>query len=241
MKNLIKKWWFILIVVVIYTIIVAGITYFVVINKNKNNTINTVNNYSTNQTTLEEKKDNKEETENSEQENEKIKQIALNKKIKEKDWEIVVKETGFKQDITPSNPDSYYSHYQVKDTSNTYFYIVIDAKNISSLALRADTVAKVKMKYDDKYEYDTFSTIEESGGGDTNITDIDPLTTRKVYYLVEVPKEISNNKEKSINAEITINNNMYNLKICMKLHKLQLLSLQKIKLFFSSFFLRGNL
>ena len=144
------------------------------------------------------------------------KKVTLGETIKEKDWEVKIKETGFKQDIIPSNPNTYYTHYQVKDTNNTYFYLAVEAKNISSLGLRADGVAKVKVKYNDKYEYTAFSTIEESGGGTftyTNITDISPLTTRTVYYLVELPQTIAQETDTQLKAEISINDNTYELKI----------------------------
>lgn len=205
-KNILKKWWFILLLVIVYTIIIIGFTYMIISNNVEEKTIE-AGVSQLNQIT---KEDNK-----NEEKKEQIKEVALNEKIIEKDWEVTIKEVGFKQDITPSNPNSYYMHYQVKDTSNTYFYVIVDAKNISSLSLKADNVAKIKMKYDDKYEYATSSAIEESGGGTftyTNITSIDPLTTRKLYYLVEVPKAIED-EGKAVNAEITINDNIYLLKI----------------------------
>lgn len=207
--------------ITIYTIVVVTLTIVVYSSVTKKDTVKEVSTISQNnsrESSETEKDDNNTSNtvEKNEENKQQEKQIGLNKKIKEKDWEITVKETGFKQDIKPSNPNSYYTHYQVKDTSNTYFYVVINAKNISSLGLRADSVANLKMKFDNKYEYDMFSTIEERGGGTftyTNITDIEPLTTGKVYYLAEVPKEISKKKDKSVNVEITIDGNIYNLKI----------------------------
>lgn len=144
------------------------------------------------------------------------KSIIIGETVTEKDWEITVKETNFKQDVIPSNPDSFYTHYQVKDTDNIYMYVVLTAKNISTLALDADKVAKVKFKYDNKYEYNAFSAVEKKGGGTftyTNITRIDPLTAETLYYLVEVPKTIADETDTPVEAEITINNNIYNLKI----------------------------
>ena len=37
--------------------------------------------------------------------------------------------------------------------------------------------------------------------------------TRKIYYLSELPKKISEEKDTSIIAEITINSNIYQFKI----------------------------
>lgn len=139
------------------------------------------------------------------------KTININEKQENKDWEITIKKSGFTQDVKPSNPGSYYTHYQVDNTDNTYFYLILEAKNISNLGLRADKVAKVKMIYDNKYEYNTFSTIEYKNGESftyTNITDIDPLTSGKLYYLVEVPKAIGEDS-KPVKCEITVNENQY--------------------------------
>ncbi len=206
-KKIYQNWWFILLAVVIYTVLIICGTYFITSNilqetfteaKNSDTQIGKV-----------------QTNENSKKE-ETFTEVTLNNTIQEQDWEVTIRETGFKQDIVPSNPNSFYTHYQVQDTNNTYFYIILDVKNISTLGLRADNVAKVKMKYDNKYEYDTFSAIEESGGGTftyTNITNIAPLTIRKIYYLVEVPKTIAEENETAVEAEITINNNTYLLKI----------------------------
>ncbi len=205
-EKIYKKWWFILLLILIYTILIIGVTYLMTVRMIDKKEVEVTNNQSIGQN------DDKDKEEVIEQ----TKEVSVKEKIEEKDWEVTIKEAGFKQDIVPSKPDSFYTHYQVKDTDNTYFYLIIEAKNISSLGLRADTVAKVKMKYDNKYEYDTFSTIEENGGGTftyTNITNIDPLTNRKLYYLVEVPKTIEKEKSKPITAEIIINENTYNLKI----------------------------
>lgn len=206
-KKIYKNWWFILLGVVIYTALIISGTYFITSNIAQETFAETKNS---------DTQIGKVQTNENSKKEEQFKEVTLNNTIQEKDWEVTIRETGFKQDIIPSNPNSYYTHYQVKDTNNTYFYIIADVKNISSIGLRADNVAKVKMKYDNKYEYTTYSTIEESGGGTftyTNITNIDPLTTRKVYYLVEVPKTISEENETAVEAEITINDNTYLLKI----------------------------
>lgn len=151
---------------------------------------------------------------NDNKDNEKI--VSMGETISEKDWEVTIKETGFKQDIVPKNPQSFYSHYQVEDTNNTYFYLIVEAKNISAISLRADKVGSVKMKYNNKYEYSTFATFEESGGKDftyTNITSIKPLTTGTLYYLVQVPKTIADETDTPVCAEIKVNDNIYKLNI----------------------------
>ena len=77
----------------------------------------------------------------------------------------------------------------------------------------ADGVGSVKIKYADKYEYTSFSIIED--GGDftySNITNIDPLTVGKPHYLFDIPDEVANNED-SIVAYITIKGSTYELKI----------------------------
>lgn len=53
--------------------------------------------------------------------------------------------------------------------------VTISIKSLLESGKSADEFASVTIKYDGKYEYNTFSTIEENGGADfsyTNITSI---------------------------------------------------------------------
>ncbi len=121
----------------------------------------------------------------------------------------------FTTKVVPSKPSDLYTYYQVKDTNNIYIDIVLKYKNLFSSGKRADEVGDIKVKYDDQYDYTSFSAIEEKGGGDltyTNITDIDPLTTSTLHYICEVPKEVQTSS-KSVIATITIDNQDYQLKI----------------------------
>jgi hypothetical protein len=73
--------------------------------------------------------------------------------------------------------------------------------------MSADDIFNVKVLYDGKYEYNSFSTIEESGGSDftyTSTTRIAPLTNGMLHYLISVPKEV---QESGLPVLFTININ----------------------------------
>ncbi len=121
----------------------------------------------------------------------------------------------FTTKVEPSKPSDYYTYYQVKDTNNIYIDIILKYKNLFSSGKQADEVGDVKVKYNDQYDYTSFSAIEEKGGGDltySNITDIDPLTTSTLHYICEVPKEVKSSG-KSVVATLTISDQTYQLKI----------------------------
>ncbi|WP_091016574.1 MULTISPECIES: hypothetical protein [Paenibacillus] len=120
--------------------------------------------------------------------------------------DITVTSNKIAKKIEPSKPGRFYTYYQSKEADSSYFALILKAKNLSTESITADKIAEVGLKYDNKYDYDTFSTIEERGGEDftyTNITDIDPLKTGTIYYLVEIPNEVAKS-DKPLKAEIKI-------------------------------------
>ena len=143
------------------------------------------------------------------------KYINVGEAIQAKDWEIKLTETKFNQRIDPPEQPMFYTYYQVKDTDNTYLCIILEAKNLSELSLGSDNVATVSVKYNDKYNYSSFSTIEDSNTGFTytSITNIKPLTSKKIYYLAEMPKNIANETDTPVEIEIKVGNNKYYYKL----------------------------
>lgn len=144
-----------------------------------------------------------------------IKEISINETIHTQDWEITFKGTEFLQDVMPPTPDSFYTHYQVKDTTNTYLVAKFDIKNISTISLTADENLSLKAIYDKKYEYNGFSTLLSPNNGSfdyVNITAIPPLTSRTLYYLIEMPKDITED-EKSIDIHLTAYQEKYTFNI----------------------------
>lgn len=133
-------------------------------------------------------------------------------KLSKKDLsEVTIKSIKFTDKVEPSNPSSYYTYYEVKDTSNTYLALKINVKNLKGDSLDADKVMNAKLIYNDKYTYDCFSTIEKDGTFTyTNITSIDPLKKSVIYYLFEVPKEV---KDGDVELQINYAGDKYFVKV----------------------------
>lgn len=140
-----------------------------------------------------------------------VKNINIGDTIQGKDWEITISEVNFAQRIEPPEKDMFYNYYQVDDTSNTYLYVILDCKNISSLELSADSIARVKAKYNNNYTYSSFSAIPDKtlGFTYTNITRIKPLTTDKVYFLAEMPNSISTETDTPVEIDIEFEKQNY--------------------------------
>lgn len=143
------------------------------------------------------------------------KTIEANKAIKVGDFaEFTVTGAKFGTKIVPPKPDRFYTYYEVKDQANTYFDVVVKVKSLLTIGKGSDEFVSVKVVYDDKYEYDPFSAIEEKGGGDftyTMITKIEPLKTGTLHFISEVPAEIAKDK-KPIKVLITCNGEEYTYK-----------------------------
>lgn len=77
--------------------------------------------------------------------------------------------------------------------------------------MEADEVADVEVKYDNKYEYSTFDTMEKNGGEDftyTNISRIEPLKNGTLVFLAEVPDEVKSSG-KPLYADFKIEGETY--------------------------------
>ncbi len=147
--------------------------------------------------------ENKVEEENS--------QISIGDVIKGKDWEISVESAQFSQKVEPPVKNMYYEYYQVKDTSNTYLYMILNCKNISTIDLDASSVATVTLKCNNTYTYTSFSTIPDDTLGFTyiDLVKVKPLTSKKIYYLAEMPKSISEQENAPIELNIEFENKTY--------------------------------
>lgn len=120
--------------------------------------------------------------------------ISLNEPIIVEDYaEITVQSNKFGKSITPPNPGSFYTYYENKEANEIYFDTVIIIKSLLTSKKMSDEFMGVKVIYDNKYEYTTFSAIEEDGGSDfsyTNITSIEPLKSATLHFLASLPEEI---------------------------------------------------
>lgn len=138
--------------------------------------------------------------------------IALDELITVQDkCEFFLSDMTFSRKIAPPNAKDFYTYYEIKDPELTYLDVVLSYRNLESTGIRADDIATVKIIYDNKYEYPTFSTIEEKGGSNftyTNITNIDPLKTETIHFLCEVPQEVEGSTG-SVKVILRINNTDY--------------------------------
>lgn len=129
--------------------------------------------------------------------------------------EFTVNYAELKKEVLPPNPASFYNYYKEEDGS-TYLDISVSIKNTRTTARTADEFGVVKAICGSGYEYDTFSTIEESGGGNftyTNITNIDPLMTGVVHYIASIPNELADDSSIPISLELSILDNEYTMKV----------------------------
>ncbi|MGI6488122.1 MAG: hypothetical protein ACOX2B_07350 [Syntrophothermaceae bacterium] len=95
--------------------------------------------------------------------------------------------------VNPPKPRSFYTYYEVKDNNLRYAHLAVNFKNTMNIGKDANEALSVRLIYDNKYEYNGFSCIEEDGGGDftySNITRIEPLTSGNLHYLIEVPADV---------------------------------------------------
>lgn len=105
-----------------------------------------------------------------------------------------VEKVYFTSKISPSNPDGFYSYYEAEN-GKIYLAMKVKVKNLKGDDLQCEDIAGVKCVYNDKYEYDAASCVEEDEGSDltyTSITSIAPLDTTVMYYYIEMPKDAEN-------------------------------------------------
>lgn len=129
-------------------------------------------------------------------------------------YEITYRGCEFTQKVLPPVQTSFYTYYEAKEEGHQYLVIKLDYKNLEATRIFADEVANIEVKYNNKYEYSTFSTIVDSDGDFTysNITSIKPLTTGKLYYLCDIPNEVVNGTE-SLVAYVSLKGKTYEIKI----------------------------
>lgn len=130
--------------------------------------------------------------------------------------EFTINSTKFGKKINPPKPNGAYTYYEVKEPGTTYLDTVISIKSLLTEGESADKFLTVKVIYDSKYEYETFSTIEQYGGADftyTNITSIEPLKKGVVHFIAEIPEEVEKDKKP---VAIVINTNNKELRYTLR-------------------------
>ena len=101
--------------------------------------------------------------------------------------EYYLKGVDVKTRIEPSITTGTYTYYDVQTEGNTYIDIILDIKNLNNEAKTADDLIAAKIKINSN-EYTCFSIAESADGSDLeNSASINPLETRVIHYLAEVP------------------------------------------------------
>lgn len=124
--------------------------------------------------------------------------------------EFFIDYSNITEKVIPLHPSDWYTYYEAED-GKVYVDFCIGYKNWESTGVDTDKVLSAKLKYDDKYEYTGFSTIEEKSRTDftySNITQVSPLSTEYIHYLFEVPAEVRDSN-KSLVIEFKIGGNIY--------------------------------
>lgn len=119
------------------------------------------------------------------------KSITLGQKLIVDEYaELIIEDIEYKEDVLPSKPGDFSTHYQVEDSSNVYIDVITKVKNLRSSSYEAEKFFGAKAIYDRKYNYNGFIVGEELDGStlETYLS-IDPLSTMTVHALIEVPKE----------------------------------------------------
>lgn len=113
--------------------------------------------------------------------------------------EYTFTDTNADKRIDPSAPKDFFTYYEAKTEGNVYLATTFEIKNIGGTAKVSDTFFDVSYEINGK-EYNAFAVVEESDGSDfnyANITNIEPLETRNVVFLAEIP-------EGDINSDINL-------------------------------------
>lgn len=120
------------------------------------------------------------------------KSIDIGQKLVEEEYaEFTIEEIEYKEDVLPSKPGDFYTHYQVENSSDIYIDIVTKIKNLRSSGYEVEKFFGAKALYNGKYNYDGFMVGEEKDGSTLeSYLSIDPLSTMRVHSLIEVPKEV---------------------------------------------------
>lgn len=125
--------------------------------------------------------------------------------------EVTIKSLEYTKNLEPSKPGNFYTHYEVDGQDKIYLVLGVNVKNLYEESLDVDKLLGVKVRYNEKYNYDSFAVAEEDDGSNltyANISSIDPLGNGIVYYLCEMPEEVQSGK---VEVEIYLDGELYYL------------------------------
>jgi len=135
-------------------------------------------------------------------------EISVGDTIEEADFAtLVFNGIEYTDDLIPPITDGYYTHYAVDDVANTYLVVKYDLTNYMSTERDCNKFVGVKATYMDKYNYTGYVVVEDSDGkGFSSYESLAPLATRHLYYLIEVPKSVTENE---VSLTISFNGKEY--------------------------------
>lgn len=200
------------IIIIVESIVIVVLLLFISMllstnNKNKNSSETTI-------TTNSKTSDGSITTsKNNEQPKNDTVKLNLNETVtKDNKYELTVLGINFAKTILPPNTNSFYTYYEAKTDGHQYLEVKYNYKNLGESNVRADNIASMTIKYDNKYEYTGFCVIEDTDNDFTyaNITNVAPLTTGKLHYLFDIPDEVANG-EGSITAKVKCDSDTYEI------------------------------
>lgn len=135
--------------------------------------------------------------------------IILNETIVTDRFEVTIKKIEFSYDVLPDDTSGYYNHYPA-DSGYVYVHIDTDIKNIQKQALPCDEIGSALVDYNDGFKYTAQIVPEDSSLGFTYaiLTDIAPLETLGVRFLVNCPEEVETS-ENPVTVFMTLGNETY--------------------------------
>ena len=125
--------------------------------------------------------------------------------------EIKINSVELTYDVVPDDTSGFYTHYPA-DTGNVYIAVDASVTNKAKQNLECDKIGKIIADYNNGYTYSGFIVVKDSNTGFTyaNITDIDPLETKSIKWLIECPEEVETSSN-PLFLEFTINGGKYKL------------------------------
>lgn len=129
-----------------------------------------------------------------EQETEQTRDIPIKKGevLESESCKIYVNNVKLSYDVLPKNTSSFYTHY-ASESGQVYIDISVDVKNIQKQNLNCDRIMDVTADYNNGYTYSAFAVVEDNNTGFTyaSISDISPLETQGMRYLIDCPQEVA--------------------------------------------------
>lgn len=125
--------------------------------------------------------------------------------VDESELNITFNTMEFSYDVLPKNISGFYTHYAA-DPGKVYFQASMTIKNNMKQNLPCDEIVTAELVYDGEYKYSGFTVVDSSDERTfdyANITSIDPLETRGIRVLFDLPQELETSS-KSIKVKLTI-------------------------------------